>query len=109
MCVSKSSTGEVQAGLSSSWQAAETRQTYSMTCTYDKLTPNYSVYTITRCGFGASSYAPLKGGAERLGQDLLAVIRALKINRPVLVGHSIAGVELSSVANLDPKAIAGVI
>ena len=74
-----------------------------------KLTPNYRVYGITRRGFGASSYAPLKGGAERLGQDLLAVIRALKINRPVLVGHSIAGVELSSVANLDPKAIAGVI
>ena len=74
-----------------------------------KLTANYRVYGITRRGFGASSYAPLKRGADRLGQDVLAVIRALKLKKPVLVGHSIAGVELSSVANLDPKRIAGVV
>lgn len=74
-----------------------------------KLTANYRVYGITRRGFGASSYAQLKDGADRLGQDVLAVIRALKLKKPVLVGHSIAGVELSSVANLDPKRIAGVV
>lgn len=74
-----------------------------------KLTANYRVYGITRRGFGASSYTPLKDGADRLGQDVLAVIRALKLKKPVLVGHSIAGVELSSVATLDPKRIAGVI
>lgn len=74
-----------------------------------KLTANYRVYCITRRGFGASSYAPLKDGANRLGQDVLAVIRALKLNKPVLVGHSIAGVELSSVATLHPKRIAGVV
>jgi len=74
-----------------------------------KLTANYRVYGITRRGFGASSYAPLKDGANRLGQDVLAVIRTLKLKKSVLVGHSIAGVELSSVANLDPKRIAGVI
>jgi len=74
-----------------------------------KLTANYRVYGITRRGFGASSYAPLKDGADRLGQDVLVVIRALKLKKPVLVGHSIAGVELSSVANLDPKRIAGVV
>src|SRR5215467_5208669 len=74
-----------------------------------KLTANYRVYGITRRGFGASSYAPLKDGANRLGQDVLAVIRALNLKKPVLVGHSIAGVELSSVANLDPNRIAGVV
>ena len=74
-----------------------------------KLTANYRVYGITRRGFGASGYSPLKAGADSLGEDVLAVIHALKLNRPVLVGHSIAGVELSSVANLDPKAIAGVV
>jgi len=37
------------------------------------------------------------------------LIRALKLNKPVLVGHSIAGAELSSVATLDPKHIAGVV
>jgi non-heme chloroperoxidase len=40
---------------------------------------------------------------------VLAVIRALKLNKPVLVGHSIAGAELSSVATLHPDSLAGVI
>ena len=74
-----------------------------------KLTAKCRVYGITRRGFGASSYAPLRDGADRLGEDILAVIRALKIDKPVLVGHSIAGVELSSAATLDPKRIAGVV
>src|SRR5215468_10219302 len=63
-----------------------------------KLTPNYQVYGITRRGFGASTYAPLDNGADRLGEDVFTVIRTLKLDRPVLVGHSIAGAELSSVA-----------
>jgi non-heme chloroperoxidase len=74
-----------------------------------KLAANYHVYGITRRGFGASSYSPLENGADRLGEDVLAVIRTLKLKKPVLVGHSIAGVELSSVATIHPDSIAGVI
>jgi len=74
-----------------------------------KLTPNYQVYGITRRGFGASTYAPLDNGADRLGEDVFTVIRTLKLDRPVLVGHSIAGAELSSVATQHPASIAGVI
>src|SRR5215469_45025 len=74
-----------------------------------KLTTNHRVYGITRRGFGASGYAPLKDPARGLGDDILAVIRALKLNKPVLVGHSIAGEELSSVATLHPNSIAGVV
>ncbi len=74
-----------------------------------KLAANCHVYGITRRGFGASTYASLEGGADRLGEDVLAVVRALKINQPVLVGHSIAGAELSSVATLHPATIAGVV
>ena len=74
-----------------------------------KLTANYRVYGITRRGFGASTYAPLDNGVDRLGEDVLAVIRALKLDKPVLVGHSIAGAELSSVATLHPDSIAGVV
>ena len=33
---------------------------------------------------------------------MLAVIGALKLERPVLVGHSIAGAEFSAVANHTP-------
>ncbi|SRR6266568_2951915 len=74
-----------------------------------KLKANCHVYGITRRGFGASSYSPLENGADRLGEDVLAVILALKLNIPVLVGHSIAGVELSSVASTHPDSIAGVV
>jgi non-heme chloroperoxidase len=77
-----------------------------------KLTPEYHVYGITRRGYGASS-APAVGGsaysADRLGDDVLAVLDALKIERPVLVGHSIAGEELSSVATRHPERVAGLV
>jgi len=40
---------------------------------------------------------------------MLAVLDALKLNRPVLAGHSIAGEELSSVGTRHPERIAGLI
>jgi non-heme chloroperoxidase len=77
-----------------------------------KLTSNYHVYGITRRGYGASS-VPAVGGAaytaDRLGDDVLAVLDALKIERPVLVGHSIAGEELSSVGTRHPERVAGLV
>lgn len=74
-----------------------------------KLTGDYRVYGITRRGFGASS-APSSGySADRLGDDVLAVIDALKLDRPVLIGHSIAGEELSSVGSRHPEKISGLV
>ena len=53
-----------------------------------KLAVRYHVIGVTRRGFGDSS-APASGyGADRLGDDVLAVIDALKISKPVLAGHS---------------------
>ena len=79
---------------------------------YDKFAPKftekYHVYAITRRGFGASSKpAPTSENynADRLGDDVLAVIDELKLDRPVLVGHSIAGEELSSVGSRHPEKI----
>jgi pimeloyl-ACP methyl ester carboxylesterase len=81
--------------------------------TYDKfaakLTPSYHVYGITRRGFGASGAPPSGYSADRLGDDVLAVLAALNVNRPVLVGHSIAGQELSSVGSRYPDKVAGLI
>jgi pimeloyl-ACP methyl ester carboxylesterase len=74
-----------------------------------KLTPEYHVYGITRRGYGNSS-SPASGySADRLGDDVLAVLDALRLNRPVLVGHSIGGEELSSVATRHPERVAGLI
>lgn len=77
-----------------------------------KLTGTYHVYGITRRGFGASSWpTPTASNytADRLGDDVLAVMDALKIDKPVLVGHSIGGEELSSVGSRHPEKVAGLI
>jgi len=70
----------------------------------------YHVYGISRRGFGASSSPAATGNAydaDRLGDDVLVVIDSLKLNKPVLVGHSVAGEELSSVGSRHPKRCRG--
>jgi non-heme chloroperoxidase len=74
-----------------------------------KLTPSFHVYGITRRGFGQSGFSPEGWGADRLGDDVLAVLDSLKLNRPVLVGHSLGGEELSSVATRYPSRVAGLV
>jgi pimeloyl-ACP methyl ester carboxylesterase len=74
-----------------------------------KLTAYYHVYGITRRGFGTSGYSATDDPAGRLGDDVVAVIDALKLNRPILVGHSLAGAELSSVASGHPGRVAGLV
>src|ERR1700719_793774 len=56
-----------------------------------KLATGFHVYGITRRGFGASSVPASGYDADRLGDDVLAVLDSLKLTRPVLAGHSYAG------------------
>ncbi len=74
-----------------------------------KLRDNYHVYGITRRGFGASSEPATGYSADELGDDVITVIAALKLDRPVLAGHSIGGEELSSIANHHKEKVAGLI
>ena len=77
-----------------------------------KFVPAYHVYGITRRGFGTSSSpAPDANNyrADQLGDDVVKVIDALRLKKPVLVGHSIAGEELSSIGSRYPEKIAGLI
>jgi pimeloyl-ACP methyl ester carboxylesterase len=77
-----------------------------------KLIATYHVYGITRRGFGESSKPPAtidNYSADRLGDDVLAACGFLKLNRPVLAGHSIAGEELSSIGSRHPEKVAGLI
>ena len=83
---------------------------------FDKFAPLFTtkhhVYGITRRGAGfsdkpkptISNYA-----ADQLGNDVIAVMDALRIVRPVLAGHSIAGSELSSVGSRYPAKISGLV
>jgi non-heme chloroperoxidase len=77
-----------------------------------KFVGKYHVYGITRRGFGDSSTpTPTDDNysSDRLGDDVLAVIDTLKLQRPVLAGHSIAGEELSSIGSRHPEKVSGLI
>ena len=80
---------------------------------FDELAPRVAsigrVYGITRRGHGASSTPAADYSVERLSTDVLRVLEALALERPVLIGHSIAGQELSFLATHHPNRIAGVV
>jgi non-heme chloroperoxidase len=67
------------------------------------------VYGITRRGYGRSSVPQASYDADRLADDVLAVLDALALERPVLIGHSIAGEELSSLAARRPTRAGGLV
>lgn len=77
-----------------------------------RLTGKYHVYGITRRGYGASDTPPVEGenySADRLGDDVIAVLEKLELEHPVLAGHSIAGEELSSIGSRYPQRVAGLV
>jgi len=77
-----------------------------------KFVPKYHAYGITRRGFGASSTpAPDDSNytADQLGDDVRKVMDVLGLKKPVLIGHSIGGEELSSVGSRYPDRVAGLI
>jgi non-heme chloroperoxidase len=77
-----------------------------------KFTPNHHVFGISQQGFGKSS-APdptaTNYTADHLADGILAVLSQLNISRPVLVGHSQAGEELSSIGSRFPIRVAGLV
>ncbi len=74
-----------------------------------KLADGFHVYGLTRRGFGASGFSARVVDLDRLGKDVVAVIDRLKLTKPVLVGHSIAGAELSWMASRRPDLVAGLV
>jgi non-heme chloroperoxidase len=74
-----------------------------------KFTDRHHVYAITRRGFGKSTHATTGYSAERLADDILVVMDQLKIEKPVLIGHSIAGEELSSIGTRHPDRVSALI
>lgn len=70
---------------------------------FDEFAPKLAgigrVYAVTRRGYGTSSRPETGYDVDQLGQDVLAVIKALGLRQPVLVGHSYGGQELSYLAS----------
>jgi pimeloyl-ACP methyl ester carboxylesterase len=74
-----------------------------------KLAKQFHVYGITRRGAGQSSAPPSGYTAKQFGDDVVAVLDALHLLKPVLVGHSIAGEEMSSVSKHHPGRVSALI
>ena len=67
------------------------------------------VLGVTRRGYGASSRPDSAYEVRRLGEDVVAVLDVLKLESPILVGHSLAGQEISHVASRYPEKIGGAV
>ncbi len=65
----------------------------------------YHVYGITPRGFGSSSLPDSGYDSLTRSRDVVAVLDSLGIRRAILVGHSIAGDELSRVAAEHPERV----
>jgi non-heme chloroperoxidase len=74
-----------------------------------KLSGAFHVYGITRRGFGVSSRPGSGYTAQRLADDVAHVLDSLKLVAPVLVGHSIAGEELTLLGAQHSDRIAGLV
>jgi pimeloyl-ACP methyl ester carboxylesterase len=75
----------------------------------DKLSVTTHVYGITRRGYGASSHPDVGYTERRLADDVLYVLDSLKLVAPILVGHSIAGNELTLLGARNSGRIAGLV
>jgi non-heme chloroperoxidase len=74
-----------------------------------KLTACCHVFGITRRGFGASSH-PVSGyDDQRLADDVLQVLDSMRIDAPVLAGHSMAGGELTTLGSQHSNRLAGLV
>jgi non-heme chloroperoxidase len=74
-----------------------------------KLTAFCHVYGITRRGFGASSRPHSGYTAQRSAEDVLQVLATLKLDHPILAGHSFGGEDLATIGAEHPMIVAGLI
>jgi non-heme chloroperoxidase len=74
-----------------------------------KLTGNFHVHGITRRGFGVSSQPKSGYTDQRLADDVLGVLDSLNIQKPILVGHSMAGSEMTTLGSQHSDRLAGLV
>jgi len=74
-----------------------------------KLTAFCHVYGITRRGYGESSHPDAGYTEARLAEDLLQVIDWLKLSKPVVVGHSAGGEELTRLGDEHSDRLGGLV
>jgi non-heme chloroperoxidase len=67
------------------------------------------VYGITRRGFGRSSRPPSGYDDQRLADDVRRALEQAKIQTPVLVGHSMAGGEMTTLGRQHSSQLGGLV
>lgn len=67
------------------------------------------VYGITRRGYGASSKPERGYSTPELAEDDWRVIDALKLQKPLVIGHSMAGSEMTFLAQKHSSALAALV
>ncbi len=72
-------------------------------------TANYRVFGLTRRGYGASSQPKYGYDIPTLAQDIRGVLDSLKIEKIILIGHSIAGDEMTAFAANYPDRVSKLI
>ena len=74
-----------------------------------QFTDSFHVVGITRRGFGASSGSPPPSDLDTLVADIATVLDTLGLQQVVLVGHSIAGEEMTRFAEIHSTRCAGLV
>ena len=67
------------------------------------------VYGVTRRGHGLSSKPSSGYDEQRLAEDIWQVLIKERIDKPVVIGHSAAGVEMTALARQHSDRLAGVV
>lgn len=74
-----------------------------------KFCDKFHVYAMTRRGYGVSEQTANGYRIDTLAKDILAVTQALNFDKVILIGHSIAGDEVSKFASTYPDKVDKVI
>ncbi len=74
-----------------------------------RFTKDFHVYGMSRRGYGMSEQTNDGYGIDTLASDILAVIDALKLDKIILIGHSIAGDEITKFVTQHPNRVSEVI
>lgn len=70
-----------------------------------RFTDRFRVLALTRRGHGESDYPETGYDIDTLTEDIRAFLDCLGIDRVILVGHSLAGIELSHFAAVHPERV----
>jgi len=74
-----------------------------------KLTDQFRVYALTRRGVGASDRPATGYEPQRRADDVLEVIGALRMDKPILIGNSCGGDILHALGAQHPEALGGLV